>query len=148
MNMEGETRGRKRWVAWLVAAVVLLGGFVGWMAGCRSSPTPVTIDMSTLRDGNFEGESYKFPGSMVVAVQVEKGKIAKIEVKKQAALKKYTDILKPMIDKIIEKQTADVDDITGATISSRALRRAVRDALVKSTGTPPAPREEKAAGNP
>ena len=143
--MNDKPRSGKRVMVCVGLIVAVLGGTLGWLAGCRSTQPPVKVDMSTIRDGVYEGETWK----ILVGVQVEKGRIAKIEVKKQLAPQKYTDTLKTLIATIIEKQTTEVDDITGATMSCRALKRAVQEALAKAAappaGTPDKKQEKPAA---
>jgi major membrane immunogen (membrane-anchored lipoprotein) len=117
------------WLRWLTL-VALPAAALAWAGGCGSPVVPVKMDLAKLRDGVYEGETWK----ILVLVQIEKGKIAKIEIKKQLAPQKYTDIAKSLAEKMIEKQSADVDDITGATMSSRHLKRAVQEALLKGGG--------------
>lgn len=87
----------------------------------------------TLKDGVFEGSAFKFPGQMLTRVTIENQKITDIKVVKQIALKKYTDMLEPLIKRIIQKQSTEVDGVTGATISSNALKKTVEDALKKAS---------------
>jgi uncharacterized protein with FMN-binding domain len=122
-----ETPKRRVWVA--VGAVVLAGGVTAWVAGCR---TPAEMDTTRLRDGSYEGTSFKFPGPMAIDLKVEKGKIAAIDVKRHVGAQRYLDALKPLIQAMIDKQSLAVDDVTGATVSSRALKRAVADAVSKA----------------
>jgi len=96
--------------------------------GCRT-PVLQPVDFSRIPDGVYSGRSFKFPGPMVVEVELKAGKIAAIRLVKHAALKKYSNMMEPLIARIIEQQKADVDGVTGATISSRAFKLAVHDAL-------------------
>jgi len=89
-------------------------------------------DAQPLKDGAYEGKAFKFPGWMKVEVSIKNGKMTGIKIMKQMAIKKYWDMLQPLIDEIIKKQSTKVDAITGATMSSNALKKAVADALYKA----------------
>lgn len=85
-----------------------------------------------LKDGSYKGTSFKFPWQMTVLVTIKNAAIAEIRVLKQFALQKYTDALKPLIERIIKNNSTEVDGVTGATISSNALKKAVNNALTKA----------------
>ena len=84
------------------------------------------------KDGTYEGRSFKFPGAFKVSLTIKNQKIATIEIIKHLALQRYTDMLQPLINEIIQKQAVEADAITGATLSSNALKKAVKDALKKA----------------
>ncbi|MFH1877070.1 MAG: FMN-binding protein [Candidatus Omnitrophota bacterium] len=88
-------------------------------------------------DGTYEGRSFKFPGQMKVSVIIKDGKIEAIKNITQLSLRRYTSMLWPLVDKIIEEQSTQVDAVSGATMSSNALKRAVDDALKKAAYTSP-----------
>jgi len=78
------------------------------------------------QDGVYVGEH----GFVKVRVTVAQGKIAAIEILQHGGGgKKYEDMVKALIPRMIEKQSADVDGITGATVSSENLTKAVENAL-------------------
>lgn len=99
--------------------------------GCRT-PFFERIDITKIPDGEYEGKSIKFPGPMIVHTIIKDGKICDIKIVRHFALKKYTDMMQPLITNIIAKQDVNVDAVTGATISSVALKRAVHDSLKKA----------------
>ncbi|GEM_PF-990205 len=83
-----------------------------------------------LRDGNYEGK-YSF---VTVAVTVENGRIADIKmIRHGGGGEEYAEMVMPLIDEIIREQSTDVDAVTGATVSSENLKRAVNDALKKAS---------------
>jgi len=84
------------------------------------------------KDGTYEGKSFKFPGIMKVSVTIKDSNIDDIKILTHLGPKKHTNMLKQLIDKIIKKQSTEVDAVTGATISSNALKKAVNDALLKA----------------
>jgi uncharacterized protein with FMN-binding domain len=88
-----------------------------------------------MKDGTYEGRSFKFPGRFIVSMDVKEGRITDIRVTKHFALSKYNNMLKPMIERMIAEQKADVDVVTGATISCRALRKAAARAIEQALGS-------------
>ncbi len=83
----------------------------------------------TLKDGTYEGKSFKFPGRFIVSLNVKDGRIAGIHVTKHFAIRKYREIIQPMIERMIAEQKANVDIVTGATMSCRALKKAAARAI-------------------
>jgi desulfoferrodoxin (superoxide reductase-like protein) len=79
-----------------------------------------------LKDGRYTASNRMID----VAVTIKKGSIADIEVlEHRGGGEQYSDRIKPLITRIIDKQTTDVDSITGATISCDALKEAVQNAV-------------------
>ena len=82
-----------------------------------------------LIDGTYEGK-HSF---VRVAVAVKNGKINNIRLLRHGGGgKKYANMIMPLIGKIIKKQSTDIDAVTGATMSSRNLQKAVDNALKKA----------------
>lgn len=85
------------------------------------------VSISQLADGEYEGAAQIKPVSAKVNVRVENGKIADIEIKDHmTGLGKNGE---KIVDQIINKQSLDVDAISGATQSSVTITKAVEDAL-------------------
>lgn len=86
-------------------------------------------DETEFTDGRYIGRT----GMVDVVVVIEKGKIEKIEIlKHRGGGQKYLDMVKPLVNQIVEKQSTQVDAVTGATVSSEALKKAVQNALEKA----------------
>ena len=80
-----------------------------------------------------EGTGVGKHGDVVAAVTFDNGKITNIEVKQSRenpllAAKVFTD----MKDAMVKHNTADIDAVTGATVSSDALKNAVKEAAAKA----------------
>ena len=89
----------------------------------------VEIDMAKVQDGTYNGES---DGGMVkveVAVEVENHQIKNIELIKHDNGKGKP--AEAMLDDMILNNTDNVDNVSGATTSSRTIRNAVNRALQK-----------------
>jgi uncharacterized protein with FMN-binding domain len=79
-----------------------------------------------LADGTYEGE-HSF---VSVSVTVTDSKISEIAIIRHGGGgQKYADMLKPLVERIIQKQSTDVDAVSGATVSSQNLKKAVEQAL-------------------
>ncbi|AYQ23588.1 FMN-binding protein [Enterococcus avium] len=87
------------------------------------------VPISQVADGEYVGEAQIKPVSAKVNVQVENGKITDIEIKDHmTGLGKNGE---KIIDQIINKQSLDVDAISGATQSSVTITKAVENALTQ-----------------
>jgi len=84
-----------------------------------------------LKDGVYKGQANGYKGPLHVEVTVKGGRIAKVEVAKSRD-KFLRRVEKEMPRRIVEANSADVDVISGATITSRAIKRAVSAALKKA----------------
>ncbi len=86
------------------------------------------IDFTQLKDGEYPGNYEIFPVKVSVKTTVKSGKITQIELLehfngKGAPAEKITDY-------IIEKQSLQIDAVSGATVSSIAIKKAVEDSLL------------------
>lgn len=82
------------------------------------------------KDGVYEGIGTGNNGDIKVEVVVEDGKIISVELKEHEETEGlYEDAEKTVIAEIIEKQTTEVDAVTGATNTSNGIIEAVADAL-------------------
>lgn len=81
-------------------------------------------------DGTYSGQAEGFGGPIAVEVTVDGGKMTDIQItsaeKEDGA---YMDMAVDVIDEMLEKQTADVDTVSGATFSSTGIINAVKQAL-------------------
>ena len=102
-------------------AVFLLA--VSSAGAADSANQPVWID------GTYTG-SHSF---VTVSVTVAGGRITAIEITEHGGGGEYyADLVRPLADRMVEKQSTDVDTVTGATVSSNHLKKAVQNALKKA----------------
>ncbi len=91
-------------------------------------------------DGVYEGSANGMGGAVKVTVTVSGGKITVVEVGEHNETAGISDpAIEQMPAKIVEAQSADVDAVAGATVTSEAIKEAVKAAL-SGEGT-----QEKAA---
>ncbi|MDF2531956.1 MAG: FMN-binding domain protein [Clostridia bacterium] len=81
------------------------------------------------KDGIYEGTAEGMH-TIKVAVEVAGGKIAKVEIKEH---KETAGIAEPALEQIpaaiVEKNTPNVDIVSGATLASEGIMNAVKNAL-------------------
>ena len=63
---------------------------------------------------------------------MKQGAIAAIDVVKNKKNNSWASQAEGVIERIIEKQTPDVDAVAGATVTSEGIQMAVKDALSKA----------------
>ncbi|WMJ79317.1 FMN-binding protein [Clostridium sp. MB40-C1] len=89
----------------------------------------VNVNLKNVSDGSYTGEYFANPVKAVVKVQVKNNKIVNIIIMEHKnGMGKNAE---KIIDKIISKQSLDVDSISGSTLSSNVIRKAVEVAINK-----------------
>lgn len=88
------------------------------------------IDLSNYEDGNYIGkfEGYRWSNSVAVIVKDHKIEDIKIMEGQQFRL---DEVEKELINNVITKQSVDVDVVSGATVSSKAILKAIENAFNK-----------------
>lgn len=89
----------------------------------------VAQDASAYKDGTYYGTGKGFAGTMKVKVDISGGKIASISIVSTKDGDSYVKSASSLLDTIVEKQSTNVDTVSGATFSSRGIIAAVRSAL-------------------
>ena len=85
-----------------------------------------------LKDGEYEGSAKGYGGELTVRVTIKDGKIADIKVVSHNETPEYFKAASAILDTMIKNNTFDVDAVSGATITSNALKSAVSKALIKA----------------
>ena len=121
-------------IAVIFLCIVFIGvvGFKTWSAKLVKEAREledIFIDLSKVEDGTYEGHSELGPVIVDVKVTVKKGKIEEIEiVNHQNGLGQSANVI---VDEMVDKNTYDVDAVSGATVSSEIIMNAVNNALQK-----------------
>ena len=121
-------------IAVILLCIVFIGvvGFKTWSEKLVKEAMEledVAIDLSKVEDGTYEGHSELGPVIVDVKVTVKKGKITEIEiVNHQNGLGQPANVI---VDEMVDKNTYDVDAVSGATVSSEIIMNAVNNALQK-----------------
>ena len=87
------------------------------------------VQLSQVANGTYQGESNVGPVTVEAEVQVKDGKIQKVTLLRH--VNGMGRSAEGMTDTIRVFNTWDVDCVTGATVSSQAIRQAVNRALAK-----------------
>lgn len=87
------------------------------------------VDLSKVSDGIYIGECSVDYIRAKVEVEVKAHQIVNIELLEH--INERGEKAESIIDKIIEQQSIDVDAVTSATNSSKVIKQAVENALLK-----------------
>ena len=90
------------------------------------------VSTEGLKDGEYEGTATGYGGPLTVRITVKGGKLTDIKVVSQTETPEYFNRAKAVIGRILSSGNVNVDSVSGATISSNAIKKAVADALSKA----------------
>ena len=83
----------------------------------------------------YEGSAFGFGDVIRVSVTIQSGKMTDIAVLDASGEDKpYYKQALPLLDEMLEVQSAEVDTVSGATLTAEGLIGAVEDALGKAAG--------------
>ena len=94
----------------------------------------VNIREGAYKDGTYEGSAQGYYGLVTLAVTVKDNAVTKIDVVSHSDTQSYWNKAAVLMDTIIEKQSTDLDTVSGATYSSEGILGAVNSALKKAEG--------------
>ena len=87
------------------------------------------LELADTEDGIYEGEFTLLPVRAVVRVSVKEHQIREIKIlEHQNSLGGNAEVV---IDDVIEKQSLNIDIVSGATVSSKVILKAIENALAK-----------------
>ncbi len=90
----------------------------------------IAEETTTYQDGEYTGSGMGYNGPIKVSVEIENGVIAKVKVVSgDDDDPYYTWAIKEIPGAIVKANSTDVDTVSGATTSSKAIISAVEDAL-------------------
>lgn len=84
--------------------------------------------MANLKSGNYSASAKSMKNQLKVDMQVKNGKITDLNVDLGGA-KGFEKVAKKLANEVIEKQGDEIDAVTGASATSRAVKVATRKAL-------------------
>jgi uncharacterized protein with FMN-binding domain len=116
---------QKRLFVVLFAGLGLLGACVNLKDIVINSP-----DFSTITDGTYQGSSKVGPVRVTLNVTMKDRVMTSIEIVRHFnGLGKKAEVIVP---RVLEAQSLDVDVVSGATGSSKAILKALENALTSS----------------
>jgi uncharacterized protein with FMN-binding domain len=84
-------------------------------------------------DGAYQGTAPGMHGDIALTVTVAQGKLATVTIDKQEETVGVADLALTRVPAdIVKKQSASVDAVAGASVSSKAIMAAVENALTKA----------------
>ncbi len=122
--------GKKR--GWLIAlgVVVVVVGIMAIAAGSGMGAVRRTVvadvDMAQVRDGVSQGVFHRGRFRYAVTVEVKDNRIAAITLVDPS---RATDVTRAIAARIIDKQSVEIDAVSGASLTTRAFAKAVENAL-------------------
>ena len=90
------------------------------------------VSTDNLKDGEYEGTATGYGGPLTVRITIKGGKLTDIKVVSHTETPEYFSRASAVIGKILNSGNVNVDSVSGATISSNAIKKAVADALRKA----------------
>lgn len=89
------------------------------------------IDLTRVQDGSYIGEYSTETNKAKVKVNVKSNKIISIDILKHE--NGLGEKAEKLIEDVVNQQTVDVDNVSGATASSNVIKKAIENALLRST---------------
>ena len=85
------------------------------------------------RNGTYTGTGQGYAGDITVSITVSRNRLSAITVTNHSDTDAFANMaFNSLIPAMIEKQSADVDAMSGATGTSNGLKQAVQDAIDKA----------------
>lgn len=108
-----------------LVALVILATAAMLLSGCGGGK---------YKNGTYQGEAQGNNGPVKVTVTVAGGKITKVTVDEHQETPGISDAaISQVSESIVKKQTWEVDTVSGATWTSKAIKEAVEKALAGAT---------------
>lgn len=86
------------------------------------------IDLSNIEDGVYVGRFEGYRWSNTVEVTVQNQQIVDVKITKGMMFRK-NEVEENLINQVINKQSLDVDIVSWTTVSSKAILKAIENAL-------------------
>ena len=90
------------------------------------------VDFADVKDGTYEGSLDAIAVKAAVSVDVSGGRVTGIELRAHSHGPNHS--AEAILPRIVEAQSLDVDAVTGSSISSKVIRKAVELAVRKGLG--------------
>lgn len=122
--------------------IFLLGAILFLLAGCKPEETTGKVETTKPQEpstsaeekvytpGVYEGEAEGYGGTLRVEVEVDEESILSVEVLEHSERRDV--VLQQIPQDIIENQSVNVEAVSGATVTSKAIRTAATQALIKA----------------
>src|SRR5574344_1035880 len=116
-----------------VIAILILCLSIGAPIGTYARSKKKKAKTEAYKDGVWEGKGNGYMGAVVAKVTIKNGKIADVDIVSNDDTPSYMKRAQNgVIPAIVDKQSSNVDGVTGATYSSDGIKQAVGNALSKA----------------
>lgn len=110
-------------------AILVVGGVVFLGSSLKRLDEVPVVELTDVADGTYEGSEETPLVKVTVKVEVQDHKVSNIQLIRHQNGK--GESAEAMIPEMISQNTSEVDEVSGATMSSKTIRAAVRNALAK-----------------
>lgn len=87
-------------------------------------------DTKEYKDGTYEGKGTGFGGEIKVQVKISEGQISSCEIMSaEKETPEYLSSAEKLLDDVVTAQSAEVDTVSGATLSSNGILTGIQEAL-------------------
>lgn len=123
-----------KWVILILLVIAVIGVYgynrVNQMTEERVAAMPsIYLDIAQVKDGNYTGQYKSSPVEVEVQVMVSDSKITQIDIlKHECGLGRKAESI---VDLVVLEQNLEVDSVSGATLSSQVILKAIENALEK-----------------
>ena len=101
------------------------------LTGCSTSKT--STETGSMKAGTYTATAEGYHGDITIDVTVSDTAITKIEVTKEEETEGIGKAALPkLVEQAVADQTADVDIVSGATLTSNGFKTALTDALTQA----------------
>lgn len=134
-NSDFLSENRIAWISILIIVILSVGFLFMGSANLNRLRTMdiISPDLSALNDGIYTGEFNDGGGTYFVEIEINNHVISHMNLE-TSRKSSYVDYARPVIGRIIEKQTLTVDAVTGATTTSKCIMKAAENALGAKRG--------------
>ena len=116
-----------------VKAAMAEAGLEDAAAESAADDAALTVALEDAADGTYSATAQGFGGDITVEVTLSGGKIADVKIVGDSETPGLGAVaVEKMPAQLLEAQSADVDGVAGATVSTSAIRAAFGDALAKA----------------
>ena len=131
INFAGKKINNKQYV--LISMVMFLVVYILLPIFPSNSDVKILESIGSVKNGTYIGEGIGFGGEIKVEIYVCDNKINKVNVENHNETSGYyEEVFKTISREIVEEQNINIDSVSGATVSSRGMMNAVKDALSKA----------------
>jgi fumarate reductase flavoprotein subunit len=129
--MKGKSKRRRSGLVVFLAALAGICTIAGGFAACSSTPKA----SGGYKAGSYTAKGQGIHGEVLVSVKFSESAILEVKVLKNEETQGIGDAaLQKIADQIVKGQSLDIDVVSGASISSKAILAAVEDCVKQAGG--------------